>query len=59
MEDVNSRQRNSFSFPELQIPENIANIWRIERNEIIPVRFEVTWLHFLSDDFAAVVVDAA
>ena len=32
----------------------MANIWRTERDEISPIKFEEERLHFLSDVFAAV-----
>ena len=44
VEDVNTRQRLSFSFPELSYrllstPEKFANIWRIERVGISAIKF--------------------
>ena len=64
MEDVNTTQWLSFSFPELpytavfknSTPEKIANIWSIERDGICMIKFEAGWLYFLSDIFIAIAV---
>ena len=65
VEDVNTRQRLSFSFPELRYiilelnSRKNANIWRIERDGTSTIRFEAGRLHFFSAVFVAVVVVAA
>ena len=74
VEDVNTRQRLSFSFPELwnslynSTPEKFINIWRIERVGISAIKFEVARIHwesggnqayFLSDVFVAVAMVVA
>ena len=58
-----TRQRLSFSFPELQysllkfhFQKKIANIWRNERDGISTIKFEAARLQFLSDVFEAVAV---
>ena len=65
VEDVNTRQRLSFSFPELWYSllelnsRKNANIWRIERDGISAIRFEAVRRHFFSGVFVAVAVVAA
>ena len=60
MEDVNTRQRFSFSFSELRDTplefnsRNIVNIWQIKRVEIGAMKFQTLRIHFLGDVFAAV-----
>ena len=61
VEDGNTRQQLSFSFPELWYSplkfnfKNIsANIWRNKRDGISAIKFEAARIHFLSDVFAAV-----
>ena len=55
MEDVNARQRLSFSFPEHRsvfwnsTPAKIAKIRRIERDGISAIEFEEAEINFLSD----------
>ena len=36
--------------------KQIANIWRIKRDEISAIKFEAAQIHFLSDVFVAVAV---
>ena len=65
VEDVNTRQRLPFSFPELWYSllelnsRKNANIWRFERDGISTINFEAGRLHILSDVFVAVAVVAA
>ena len=60
--DGNLRQQLSFSFPELWYShlefnsKKFANIWRIKRDGINAIKFEATWIQFLSDVFVAVAV---
>ena len=63
VEDVNTRQRLSFSFAELWYSllelissrkKEIAIIWRIERVGISAIMFEVARIHFLSTVSVAV-----
>ena len=63
VEDGDTRQRLSFSFPELwdsplehNRPKQFANIWRIKRDGISVIQFEAARIHFLSEDFLAVAV---
>ena len=37
-------------------PGKVAYIWRIERFQIDPIKFERTQIHFFSDVFTAVLV---
>ena len=65
VEDVNKANKVSFSFPELWYRplkftlKKSANIWRIKRDGISEIKFEVARLHFLSRTFSAVVVALA
>ena len=60
VENGNTRQQLSFSFPELWYSflriqlKKIANIWRIKRDGISGIKFEARRIHFLSDVFVAV-----
>ena len=60
--DGNLRQQLSFSFPELWYSplefnsKQFANIWWIKRDGISAIKFEATWIQFLSDVFVAVAV---
>ena len=58
VEDGNTRQWLSFSFPELwsqsfriQLEKKIANIWRINWDGLSAIKFEAAQIHFLSDVF--------
>ena len=48
VEDGNTRQQLSFSFPELwySTPKKIVNICRIKRDEISAMKFEAAWIRF-------------
>ena len=65
VEDVSTRRRLPLSFPDpryrlLELtPETVANIWRIERDEISAIKFEAKRLHFLIDVFVPVAVVVA
>ena len=54
VEDGNTTQQLSFSFPELSYnsfeftPEKFANIWRIVQDGISTIKFEAAQIHFLS-----------
>ena len=60
VENANTIQQVYFSFPELRYillefnSRKMANIWRTERDEISPIKFEEERLQFLSDVFVAV-----
>ena len=57
VENGNTRQQLSFSFPELWYSplefnsKPFANIWRIKWDGISAIKFEAAWIHFLSDVF--------
>ena len=57
VENGNTRQQLSFSFPELWYSpleikfKPFANIWRIKRDGISAIKFEAARIHFLSDVF--------
>ena len=59
VEDGNTGQQLSFSFPELWYSpselncQKIANIWRIKRDGKSAIKFEAARIHFLSDVFVA------
>ena len=66
LEDASTRQRLSFSIPELrcgsfliQLRRKNANNWRIARGVTSAIKFEAARIHFSNDVFvaAAVVVD--
>ena len=65
VEDGNTKQQLSFSFPELWYSplelksKNFANIWRIERDGISAIKFQAARIHFLSDVFVAVAIVVA
>ena len=63
VEDVNTGQKFSFSFPELWYspldPEKYAIICRIKRDEINAIKFEAAWVYFSNDGFVAVAVVVA
>ena len=65
VEDRNTRQQLSFSFPELwHSPlefnsKTFANPWRIKRDGTSAIKFEAARIHFLSDVFVAVAVVVA
>ena len=54
VEDGNTRQQLSFSFPELWCSpsefssKKIANLWRIHRDGISAIKFEAARIHFLT-----------
>ena len=58
MEDLNTRERLSFSFVELQHspPEKFASIWGHEQDGRGAINLEAARIHFLSDVFVAVAV---
>ena len=43
----------------IQVPQKIANNWRIKRDGISAIKFEAAQIHFLSDVFVAVAVVVA
>ena len=58
VEDVNSKRRPSFSFPELwysslliQLQKRFTNIWQIVWDEIRVIKFNVVRTYFLTDVF--------
>ena len=63
VENMNIRQRLYFSFLQLWyslfIEFNSREIWWIEWVEISAIKFEVAWIHFLSDVFIVVAVVVA
>ena len=63
VENMNMRQRLYFSFLQLWyslfIEFNSRKIWWIEWVEISAIKFEVAWIHFLSDVFIVVAVVVA
>ena len=63
VENMNIIQRLYFSFLQLWyslfIEFNSRKIWWIERVEISAIKFEVAWIHFLSDVFKVVAVVVA
>ena len=63
VENMNIIQRLYFSFLQLWyslfIEFNSRKIWWIERVEISAIKFEVAWIHFLSDVFIVVAVVVA
>ena len=65
VEDGNTRQQLSFSFPELWnspleiTSKKLANLWRIKRDGINTIKFEAAQIYFLSDVFVAVAVIVA
>ena len=63
VENMNIIQRLYFSFLQLWyslfIEFNSRKIWWIERVEISAIKFEVAWIHFLSDVFIVVTVVVA
>ena len=63
VENMNIRQWLYFSFLQLWyslfIEFNSRKIWWIERVEISAIKFEVAWIHFLSDVFIVVAVVVA
>ena len=40
----------------IQVPQKIANNWRMKRDGISAIEFEAAQIHFLSDVFVAVAV---
>ena len=61
LENVNTRQRLSCSFPELRlwsplVSEKFATIWWIEQDTINTMKPEVVRIHFSSDVFVTVAV---
>ena len=62
VEDGNTKQQFSFSFPELWYnplefnSKKFANIWRIKRDGMSAIKFEAARIHFLRDLFVAVAV---
>ena len=62
LENMNTRQRLSFSFPELRYSllefnsRKIANIWRIERDGISAIKFDVARIYLSSDVLVGVAV---
>ena len=66
VEDGNTRQRLSFSFPELRysplefnLKKKIANIWQINWDGLSAIKFEAAQIYFLSDVFVDVAVVVA
>ena len=65
VEDGNTRQQLSFSFPEFWYSplefnsKTFSNIWRIERDGISAIKFEAARIHFLSYVFLTVAVVVA
>ena len=65
MEDVNTRQRLSFSFPELRYNllefnsrKRLLTFDELKRDRITGTKFEAAPIHLLSDVFVAVAVAA-
>ena len=62
LEDGNTRQQLSFSFPDLwyspleSTPKKFTSIWRIKRGRISVIKFKAAGIHFLSDVLVAVPV---